>query len=248
MHRIIRALHQADPSLRVIDEAELARIQAQGAAAPSSSRPPPPPTQGAVLSTPPAVGAGSGNKLRNQGPQEPAVPVASATVRTPTTAPVVAAKSRMSLFIAGAVAVALVLVLGIGISIGSSSRTIATPTVKPKQSQPATDTAEAGSAVPDDAASPFDGTVCSGMPTSTMLTIDASNNSSAVRAVQAALHALNYSGTSGTILVRVDGDYGSHTEFAVRKFQSHHGLIADGKVGPETWTELGSELKSAGAC
>lgn len=38
--------------------------------------------------------------------------------------------------------------------------------------------------------------------------------------------------------VAVDGNFGSKTETAVRAFQSAHGLVPDGIVGPKTWAEL----------
>ena len=36
----------------------------------------------------------------------------------------------------------------------------------------------------------------------------------------------------------VDGKYGKCTEKAVKQFQTEHGLISDGIVGPKTWTML----------
>lgn len=36
----------------------------------------------------------------------------------------------------------------------------------------------------------------------------------------------------------VDGEFGSLTEAAVRRFQREHGLVPDGIVGPNTWTKL----------
>lgn len=36
----------------------------------------------------------------------------------------------------------------------------------------------------------------------------------------------------------VDGDYGPQTAAAVARYQRNHGLIVDGKVGPQTWREL----------
>ncbi|MBD3880334.1 peptidoglycan-binding protein [Phormidium tenue FACHB-886] len=38
--------------------------------------------------------------------------------------------------------------------------------------------------------------------------------------------------------VRVDGDFGSKTETAVKLFQKQHGLRIDGIVGVETWVAL----------
>ena len=36
----------------------------------------------------------------------------------------------------------------------------------------------------------------------------------------------------------IDGDFGSATEKAVKKYQSKHGLDSDGIVGLLTWSEL----------
>ncbi len=38
--------------------------------------------------------------------------------------------------------------------------------------------------------------------------------------------------------VRVDGDFGSRTEVAVKQFQRQHGLRIDGVVGVATWSTL----------
>jgi hypothetical protein len=36
----------------------------------------------------------------------------------------------------------------------------------------------------------------------------------------------------------IDGDFGKHTKLAVEDFQTAHGLVADGVVGPDTWHAL----------
>lgn len=40
----------------------------------------------------------------------------------------------------------------------------------------------------------------------------------------------------------VDGNIGPKTKRAIEKFQTDNGLKADGKVGPKTWTKLGTYL------
>ena len=47
------------------------------------------------------------------------------------------------------------------------------------------------------------------------------------------------------LLLDVDGEFGQHTEDAVRDFQRRHGLKVDGIVGPQTWGML-DELARAG--
>lgn len=53
-----------------------------------------------------------------------------------------------------------------------------------------------------------------------------------VKTVQRILSSLGYS------LGSIDGDFGSKTETAVKKFQKAKGLDADGVVGKDTWTKL----------
>lgn len=63
---------------------------------------------------------------------------------------------------------------------------------------------------------------------------------SAVVSLQQKLIALGYScGKSGA-----DGDFGKNTDSAVRKFQSVHGLVVDGKAGEKTMAKL-NELYNA---
>lgn len=58
-----------------------------------------------------------------------------------------------------------------------------------------------------------------------------------VRAVQAQLAALGYTGSDGKPL-GADADFGAHTRHAVEAFQRAHGLDADGKVGSHTFAAL----------
>jgi hypothetical protein len=53
-----------------------------------------------------------------------------------------------------------------------------------------------------------------------------------VMEVQLRLHDFNYSP------VVVDGQYGAQTAGAVTRYQRNHGLVADGKVGRQTWVSL----------
>ncbi len=63
-------------------------------------------------------------------------------------------------------------------------------------------------------------------------TLRRGNNGNAVKAVQTLLNAKRGAG------LLVDGDFGPGTEAAVKSFQSHAGLSADGVVGPTTWKNL----------
>lgn len=59
----------------------------------------------------------------------------------------------------------------------------------------------------------------------------ASDQGAAVRCLQARLRRIGR-------FAGMDGDFGPETELAVRRFQSAHGLNADGVVGPITWAAL----------
>ncbi|SEE59967.1 peptidoglycan-binding domain-containing protein [Streptomyces sp. TLI_105] len=55
-----------------------------------------------------------------------------------------------------------------------------------------------------------------------------------VKEIQALLIFWGYSvGSTG-----IDGQFGSATEYAVKRFQSSEGITADGIVGPTTWAHL----------
>ena len=58
------------------------------------------------------------------------------------------------------------------------------------------------------------------------------SKNAAVEAVQAILNIRGYA--CGT----VDGDFGSKTDSAVKKYQANKGLVADGIVGAQTWGKL----------
>lgn len=55
-----------------------------------------------------------------------------------------------------------------------------------------------------------------------------------VKAVQRMLYALGYDLGSA----KVDGDFGSKTDAAVRAYQKNKGLTVDGVVGQQTWNKL----------
>jgi peptidoglycan hydrolase-like protein with peptidoglycan-binding domain len=58
----------------------------------------------------------------------------------------------------------------------------------------------------------------------------------AVAELQGLLYAHGYA-------LRIDGDYGSKTEMAVKLYQKKQGLRIDAIVGPETWTSLKATIK-----
>jgi peptidoglycan hydrolase-like protein with peptidoglycan-binding domain len=68
----------------------------------------------------------------------------------------------------------------------------------------------------------------------------------AVRAIQARVNAFGYNsyglGSVGSAPIAVDGLFGKTTADAVKWFQSTHGLVADGIVGPTTALALWRDL------
>lgn len=58
-----------------------------------------------------------------------------------------------------------------------------------------------------------------------------------VKTVQRLLNAMDYPGADNCQLI-VDGIFGYNTDCAVKRFQNHNGLYADGIVGKDTWTAL----------
>ncbi|MEV6593130.1 penicillin-insensitive murein endopeptidase [Streptomyces acidicola] len=65
-----------------------------------------------------------------------------------------------------------------------------------------------------------------------VVTVQQNDSGPAVKAVQSLLNAKRSAGLA------VDGVFGAGTATAVRNFQSHAGITADGVVGPETWRNL----------
>ena len=55
--------------------------------------------------------------------------------------------------------------------------------------------------------------------------------------VQRLLYALGYKGADGQVL-KLDGDFGANSEFALKAFQKANGLKDDGDCGPLTWAKL----------
>ena len=53
-------------------------------------------------------------------------------------------------------------------------------------------------------------------------------------AVKTLQEALNKTGAT----LQVDGEFGQHTEDAVKAFQTQVGIVADGIAGPDTQSEL----------
>lgn len=71
------------------------------------------------------------------------------------------------------------------------------------------------------------------------LTLRKGSIGSDVRRLQTALRLAGIRGDLlGRVLLPVDGIYGGQTVRAVKRWQSKHGLIADGICGPATWASL----------
>jgi peptidoglycan hydrolase-like protein with peptidoglycan-binding domain len=62
------------------------------------------------------------------------------------------------------------------------------------------------------------------------------DSGSAVAELQELLQAQGYK-------LRIDGDFGSITETAVRLYQKRHGLVVDGVVGHKTWFSLKTNVR-----
>jgi peptidoglycan hydrolase-like protein with peptidoglycan-binding domain len=77
-----------------------------------------------------------------------------------------------------------------------------------------------------------DGVVGNNTWNALIVTVRRGSQGNAVKAVQSALNAKLHSGLT------VDGDFGGGTEAAVKAFQQHAGISADGVVGPTTWKNL----------
>jgi uncharacterized protein (TIGR02594 family) len=69
----------------------------------------------------------------------------------------------------------------------------------------------------------------------TLVSLKLGSNSSHVRRLQTLLNSRVVPSPN----LREDGDFGLATDAAVKQFQAQHGLVADGVVGPMTWTALG---------
>jgi peptidoglycan hydrolase-like protein with peptidoglycan-binding domain len=75
----------------------------------------------------------------------------------------------------------------------------------------------------------------SATPTFKLPTIRQGSSGSSVRVLQ---QLLNFK----DLCLRVDGDFGSRTEEAVKEFQRIHNLPVDGIVDAQTWHHLSSGL------
>jgi uncharacterized protein (TIGR02594 family) len=69
----------------------------------------------------------------------------------------------------------------------------------------------------------------------TLVSLKLGSNNTHVRRLQTLLNSRVVPSPN----LREDGDFGLATDAAVKQFQAQHGLVADGVVGPMTWTALG---------
>lgn len=68
-------------------------------------------------------------------------------------------------------------------------------------------------------------------------TIHKGDNGAFVLVLQIFLRSAGYKGENGQAL-KLDGDFGGNTEFALKAYQADHGLKSDGWCGPITWADI----------
>ena len=68
-------------------------------------------------------------------------------------------------------------------------------------------------------------------------TVKKGSQGASVRLIQTLLKGLGYTNTDGTPL-KIDGDAGSNTDAAIRKYQGNNGLSVDGIAGKNTWGKI----------
>jgi len=74
----------------------------------------------------------------------------------------------------------------------------------------------------------------------TMFTVNQVKNgdrNASVLLLQKILKAMDYKGLNGSTLA-LDSDFGPNSEYAVKSYQGHNGLVVDGICGPATWGKL----------
>ena len=74
-----------------------------------------------------------------------------------------------------------------------------------------------------------------------LLVVKKGTRGAAAKWVQWYLKNLGYKGTDGNI-IKVDGDFGSNSEYALKAFQADKGLTVDGKCGPGTRKAFKKEI------
>ena len=68
-------------------------------------------------------------------------------------------------------------------------------------------------------------------------TVKKGSQGASVKLIQTLLKGLGYNNTDGTPL-KIDGDAGSNTDAAIRKYQGNNGLSVDGIAGKNTWAKI----------